>query len=235
MSHTHASQKYFIYSTYDCSPCSYFNNCFNLHYTPISYIFTCLYTMFSTQRDDDNKADDAMMESKDRALEPMDDGTESKADTGGASGRGGGAQASDVPIGARPSLIYGTVNGVIGVVATLSADEFKFLQRMQRAMNEVVKSGIGGLSHQEWRAFGSDRQPLEPSARSKHFIDGDLIESFLDLPVEQMEAVVGQMNEDGDGAGNAGITDTGDSTVVVPASVTVDALTRKVEELTRLH
>jgi hypothetical protein len=35
---THASQTYFVYSTNDCSFLLLFNNCFNLHYTPISYM-----------------------------------------------------------------------------------------------------------------------------------------------------------------------------------------------------
>lgn len=43
-------------------------------------------------------------------------------------------------------------------------------------MRKVVK-GVGGFDHAQWRAF-SNLQRTEPA---KNFIDGDLIEQFLDL------------------------------------------------------
>lgn len=43
-------------------------------------------------------------------------------------------------------------------------------------MRKVVK-GVGGFDHAQWRAF-SNVQRTEPA---KNFVDGDLIEQFLDL------------------------------------------------------
>ena len=69
-----------------------------------------------------------------------------------------------------PTLLYGTVGGSLGVVASLPQETFEFLQRLQvrlfscgvvialtnlsvqTQILEVVK-GVGGLSHTEWRSF----------------------------------------------------------------------------------
>jgi len=47
---------------------------------------------------------------------------------------------------------------------------------MQDALRKVVH-GVGGLDHADFRAFRSERK----SAQSRGFVDGDLVESFLDL------------------------------------------------------
>jgi DNA damage-binding protein 1 len=40
--------------------------------------------------------------------------------------------------------------------------------------------GVGGLSHEAWRAFANERR----SAEAHGFVDGDLIEQFLELSAE---------------------------------------------------
>lgn len=82
------------------------------------------------------------------------------------------------------SLADGTVNGVLGVVSPITHEQYIFLEKVQDSLAKVVK-GVGGLSHSEWRSFCNDRRTSEASA----FIDGDLIESFLDLPKDKMEEV----------------------------------------------
>ena len=54
-------------------------------------------------------------------------------------------------------------------------------------------------------------------AESRNFLDGDLIEAFLDLPREKMQDVV-----DGKHGGT-------------PLETTVDEVIKSIEELTRLH
>ncbi|KAJ1492464.1 Cleavage/polyadenylation specificity factor, A subunit, partial [Baffinella frigidus] len=93
--------------------------------------------------------------------------------------RGGDAEGPQIP-----TLIFGTVNGVIGVIAALPPSEFAFMLKVQVALNQVVK-GVGGLKHEDWRSFQNERVPL--GRESKGFIDGDLIESFLDLRRDTME------------------------------------------------
>jgi DNA damage-binding protein 1 len=49
---------------------------------------------------------------------------------------------------ATPQLIFCTVGGSIGVIATLEEETFKLLESLQMAMGNCVK-GIGGLDHSE--------------------------------------------------------------------------------------
>ena len=72
-----------------------------------------------------------------------------------------------------------------------------------------MSPGVGGLDHATWRAFRDERR----SEAARNFIDGDLVEGFLDLSPEQAAAVVAAM-----GPGHS-----------------VEDITRKVEELQRLH
>ena len=113
-----------------------------------------------------------------------------------------------------PTLLFGTINGVIGVIASLPKDLYEFLSKLQDAMRHTVK-GVGGFDHAKWRAFQTPGKQFQSSlsGKSRNFIDGDLIEQFLDLKRESMEAVVGHMG----------------------GGVTLEEVTRNVEELSRLH
>ena len=82
------------------------------------------------------------------------------------------------------SHIFGTVNGVLGVCVVLPAEKYTFFLKVQNALTSVVK-GIGGFTHADWRSFSSDRKTVE----ARGFIDGDLVESFLDLDRSKMEEV----------------------------------------------
>ena len=44
---------------------------------------------------------------------------------------------------------------------------------------------MGGFSHAEWRAFHNEHTEAE----CRSFVDGDLIEQFLDLKRESMERI----------------------------------------------
>lgn len=51
----------------------------------------------------------------------------------------------------------------------------------QTALRKVVK-GVGGLSHAEWRSFENERKVGTGRPEEQRcFVDGDLIEQFLDL------------------------------------------------------
>jgi DNA damage-binding protein 1 len=80
----------------------------------------------------------------------------------------------------RPRLMFGTVSGMIGVVISLSQRDYNVLKSLQRAMTKVIK-GIGGLEHEDWRSFKNEfrRTPVQ----STGFIDGDMVELFLDPDV----------------------------------------------------
>jgi DNA damage-binding protein 1 len=104
------------------------------------------------------------------------------------------------------TLIFGTVNGCIGIVASLPADKYQMLHKLEQCLNKIIK-GVGGLSHQHWRSFYNERKVEEASG----FIDGDLIESYLDLKKEKMDQVAQLMGMD------------------------PEDLSKQVEELARLH
>lgn len=112
----------------------------------------------------------------------------------------------DSEVGQIPTVIFGTVNGVIGVVASLPYEQYVFLEKLQSNLRKVIK-GVGGLSHEQWRSFNNEKKTVD----GRNFLDGDLIESFLDLSRSRMEDVAKLMN------------------------VSVEDLSKRVEELTRLH
>jgi len=90
-------------------------------------------------------------------------------------------------------LLFVTGNGVIGVLASLPKDAYDFAERLQTSMNKHIQ-GVGGLKHAEWRSF---RHMLRgKSDPSRNFVDGDLVESFLDLKVEQADVVAADMKCD---------------------------------------
>ncbi|XVE48502.1 hypothetical protein DITRI_Ditri01bG0006900 [Diplodiscus trichospermus] len=112
----------------------------------------------------------------------------------------------DSDVGQIPTVIFGTVNGVIGVIASLPHEQYIFLEKLQSNLRKVIK-GVGGLSHEQWRSFNNEKKTVE----AKSFLDGDLIESFLDLSRGKMEEISKAMG------------------------VSVEELSKRVEELTRLH
>ncbi len=77
---------------------------------------------------------------------------------------------------------------------------------VQDCLRKVIK-GVGGLSHVAWRTFQDEHTKMP----SQNFVDGDLIEQFLDLKRDSMERVAREMGE----------------------GVTSEDLLRMVEELSR--
>uniref|UniRef100_A0A2N9GAR2 DNA damage-binding protein 1 n=1 Tax=Fagus sylvatica TaxID=28930 RepID=A0A2N9GAR2_FAGSY len=112
----------------------------------------------------------------------------------------------DSDVGQIPTVIFGTVNGVIGVIASLPHEQYLFLEKLQSNLRKVIK-GVGGLSHEQWRSFNNEKKTVD----ARNFLDGDLIESFLDLNRSKMDEISKAM------------------------TVSVEELCKRVEELTRLH
>ena len=82
----------------------------------------------------------------------------------------------DTSIPHTGSVLFGTVGGAVGLVTQLPQDFFEFLQELQTRLTRVIKS-IGRIEHANWRSFSSDKK----DDVCEGFIDGDIIESFLDL------------------------------------------------------
>ena len=69
-------------------------------------------------------------------------------------------------------------------MASLSTAQYKFLLDVQTKLTSVIK-GVGGISHEKWRTYHTERREKP----AWHYIDGDLIEQFLDLPLHLKEKV----------------------------------------------
>jgi DNA damage-binding protein 1 len=79
----------------------------------------------------------------------------------------------------KPYQIFGTINGTLGVIAPLTQSQSEFLRRLETQLQSQTFA-VGKLSHSKWRSFKHLQTNLDLPAQ--HFIDGDLIESFLNLP-----------------------------------------------------
>lgn len=82
-------------------------------------------------------------------------------------------------------VLFGTVNGAIGIVTQIPQDFYDFLHSLEERLTNVIKS-VGKIEHSYYRSFHTS-QKFEPC---EGFIDGDLIESFLDLNREKMKECV---------------------------------------------
>lgn len=108
---------------------------------------------------------------------------------------------SNISSGVRPKrpvvaigsqTLFGTVDGTLGVILGLDNATAAFFSCLEKSMEHVIMP-IGNFSHQQFRAFS-----VEDRCHPRHgFVDGDLVESFLDLDLSTMEKVVQQMNKDG--------------------------------------
>ncbi|KAL4642168.1 DNA damage-binding protein 1 [Arapaima gigas] len=121
------------------------------------------------------------------------------------------------------SVLFGTVNGMIGLVTSLSEGWYSLLMDLQNRLNKVIKS-VGKIEHSLYPfqlsgyvSFHTERKTEQATG----FIDGDLIESFLDLGRAKMQEVVSTLQID-DGSG-------------MKREATVDEVIKIVEELTRIH
>lgn len=88
--------------------------------------------------------------------------------------------------------VFVTVDGGIGMVLGLDVATAAFFTTLERSMSTVIEH-VGNFSHQEHRSFQGERR----SHPSHGFVDGDLVEYFLELDRDGMELVVKEMNRDG--------------------------------------
>lgn len=82
-------------------------------------------------------------------------------------------------------ILYGTVSGAIGLVTQIPPDFYEFLRSLEGRLTHTIKS-VGKIEHSFYRSYSTDmkQEPCEG------FIDGDLVESFLDLSREKMTETI---------------------------------------------
>ncbi|XP_037294045.1 DNA damage-binding protein 1 isoform X2 [Manduca sexta] len=128
----------------------------------------------------------------------------------------GAHHSADSAAPVQHPVLLATVSGAICLVVQISQDLFDFLHQLEDRLTHTIKS-VGKVPHSFWRSFNTDIK-TEPA---EGFIDGDLIESFLDLSRDvQHETVQGLQIDDGGG---------------MMRDATVDDLIKVVEDLTRIH
>ncbi|CAH2046047.1 unnamed protein product, partial [Iphiclides podalirius] len=126
------------------------------------------------------------------------------------------AQHADTAAPVGHPVLLATVTGAICLVVQLSQELYEFLHQLEERLTRTIKS-VGKVPHAFWRSFNTDIK-TEPA---EGFVDGDLLESFLDLARDvQQETVQGLQIDDGGG---------------MMRDATVDDLIKIVEDLTRIH
>lgn len=82
-------------------------------------------------------------------------------------------------------ILYGTVSGAIGLVTQIPQDFYEFLKALEESLTRTIKS-VGRIEHSVYRSYSTDmkQEPCEG------FIDGDLVESFLDLNRDKMTETI---------------------------------------------
>jgi DNA damage-binding protein 1 len=79
----------------------------------------------------------------------------------------------------------GAISGYIGLLLQLSPSLYQLLMSLQLILAEYVPS-VGKIDHGTWRSFESDGR----SDVSRGFVDGDLIELYLDLPKNVQQELI---------------------------------------------
>ena len=92
----------------------------------------------------------------------------------------------DSEIAKIPTVLYGTINGSIGIIASLTKEDFLALSLLQNVLRKFIK-GVGGFDHSSWRSY--DTPFVRTSKESTGFIDGDLLEQLLDLSKEDISKI----------------------------------------------
>lgn len=90
-----------------------------------------------------------------------------------------------IPGVSSDTILYGTTGGAIGMVTPLQPKFFNFLKQVIAQLNSIIQV-VGHITHEWWRSVVTDRT----REQTKGFIDGDLLETFLDLRRQDMESVV---------------------------------------------
>ncbi|KAF3312430.1 DNA damage-binding protein 1 [Orbilia oligospora] len=92
----------------------------------------------------------------------------------------------------QPKAYLGTVDGGLFMLGLIHPDYFDILMKCQVNMAKVIK-GIGDLDFNRYRAYNTKGiQPEEPF----RFVDGELVEKFLDLDEDAMRMVIDGANDD---------------------------------------
>lgn len=130
--------------------------------------------------------------------------------------------------------LFGTTDGTLGVVLGLDSRTAAFFACLEKAMSRVVRP-VGDFGHDLFRSCKTERR----THPAHGFVDGDLVETFVDLDRELMESVVKDMNRDGswevDDVALRSEDDKETEDEIFSVELTVDDVLSMVEEISMLH
>ena len=86
-------------------------------------------------------------------------------------------QTSESTISLATCSLMGATSGYIGLVIQLPPSLYRLLTSLEKSLAQHIPS-VGQIEHSTWRSMRADKQ----STISSGFIDGDLIQLYLDLP-----------------------------------------------------
>lgn len=132
-------------------------------------------------------------------------------------------------------VLYGTVSGAIGLVTQIPSDFYEFLRSLEERLTHTIKT-VGKIEHCFWRSYCTDMK----TETSEGFIDGDLIESFLDLSRNKMIDTVSGLEVSRNDAGKILFEFRNNFLFQIDVGgtkreATVDDVIKIVEDLTRIH
>ncbi len=96
-----------------------------------------------------------------------------------------------VPAGpvVTPKAFLATIEGGVYMLGTISAEYQDLLMRLQQAVSVRTK-GLGYMPWAKYRAFKNEVREADEPFR---FVDGELVEGFLNFSQENMEGVVAEL------------------------------------------
>uniref|UniRef100_A0A914W0R3 DNA damage-binding protein 1 n=1 Tax=Plectus sambesii TaxID=2011161 RepID=A0A914W0R3_9BILA len=117
-------------------------------------------------------------------------------------------------------ILYGSVEGGLGLIAQLPEDYYKFVHDLEA---RIAKSTTNALrvEHTVYRSFTTEKR-TEPV---NGFVDGDLVETLLDLPRDLVGQIVQGIHLPVGAVENTSSREGG----------TVDQVIKLVEDLARIH
>lgn len=95
---------------------------------------------------------------------------------------------TDVPV-VKPKAFLATIEGGVYMFGTIDSDHQDLLMRLQQAVAARTK-GLGYMPWAKYRAFKSEVREADEPFR---FVDGELVEGFLNFSQEDMAEVVAEL------------------------------------------
>lgn len=81
-------------------------------------------------------------------------------------------------------ILFATIRGTLGVIASLPQEVYQILYQVQDELSSKIPS-IGNLSLKSYRIPDVEKQSIS----FDYFLDGDFIESFLDISPEDQSSI----------------------------------------------